>query len=361
MSLKGRDEHFMGALHAAEHAAISLFPLLAICDRGDIGGISIPMHPQVRSGCVFIYDGHAGGVGIAARGFEQLPELLSRVLDLVESCDCEEGCPSCIQSPKCGNGNRPLDKKGAARLIRLLLGYEQPLISLGQKSPIIVSLSPEETNRPADEMKRPADDMKRPASVPADNRRPDRPPEPEVPTDPQNTVLFDLETQLSAADVGGWQNAHRMLVAIGVVCHLEEGRLEVFGEGEVEDLIQRLETADLVVGFNVKRFDYKVLSGYTGVDYRRTLPTMDLLEVVHRQLGFRLGLNHSAQATLEVEKSADGLQSLEWVKQGRLDLVEEYCRRDVEILRDLYLFGRRMGYVLYRDKQDRKIKLPIEW
>jgi DEAD/DEAH box helicase domain-containing protein len=361
MSLKGRDEHFMGALHAAEHAAISLFPLLAICDRGDIGGISIPMHPQVRSGCVFIYDGHAGGVGIAARGFEQLPELLSRVLDLVESCDCEEGCPSCIQSPKCGNGNRPLDKKGAARLIRLLLGYEQPLISLGQKSPIIVSLSPEETNRPADEMKRPADDMKRPASVPADNRRPDRPPEPEVPTDPQNTVLFDLETQLSAADVGGWQNAHRMLVAIGVVCHLEEGRLEVFGEGEVEDLIQRLETADLVVGFNVKRFDYKVLSGYTGVDYRRTLPTMDLLEVVHRQLGFRLGLNHLAQATLEVEKSADGLQSLEWVKQGRLDLVEEYCRRDVEILRDLYLFGRRMGYVLYRDKQDRKIKLPIEW
>ncbi|MGB3563256.1 MAG: Zn-binding domain-containing protein, partial [Thermoanaerobaculia bacterium] len=386
MSLKGRDEHFMGALHAAEHAAISLFPLLAICDRGDIGGISIPMHPQVRSGCVFIYDGHAGGVGIAARGFEQLPELLSRVLDLVESCDCEEGCPSCVQSPKCGNGNRPLDKKGAARLIRLLLGYEQPLISLGQKSPVIVSLTPqevtpqahepdEETAAGADveeglapsrdaietEEPKPSPASKRPVSVPADTRRPDRPTEPELPTNPKNTVLFDLETQLSAADVGGWQNAHRMLVAIGVVCHLEEGRLEVFREDEVEELVHRLEAADLVVGFNVKRFDYKVLSGYTGVDYRRTLPTMDLLEVVHRQLGFRLGLNHLAQATLEVEKSADGLQSLEWVKQGRLDLVEDYCRRDVEILRDLYLFGRRMGYVLYRDKQEHKVKLPIEW
>ncbi|MGB5879635.1 MAG: ribonuclease H-like domain-containing protein, partial [Thermoanaerobaculia bacterium] len=202
---------------------------------------------------------------------------------------------------------------------------------------------------------------KRPVSVPADTRRPDRPTEPELPTNPKNTVLFDLETQLSAADVGGWQNAHRMLVAIGVVCHLEEGRLEVFREDEVEELVHRLEAADLVVGFNVKRFDYKVLSGYTGVDYRRTLPTMDLLEVVHRQLGFRLGLNHLAQATLEVEKSADGLQSLEWVKQGRLDLVEDYCRRDVEILRDLYLFGRRMGYVLYRDKQEHKVKLPIEW
>ncbi|TNF74205.1 MAG: DEAD/DEAH box helicase [Acidobacteria bacterium] len=381
MSLKGRDEHFMGALHAAEHAAISLFPLLAICDRGDIGGISIPMHPQVRSGCVFIYDGHAGGVGIAARGFDQLPELLLRVLDLVESCDCEEGCPSCIQSPKCGNGNRPLDKKGAARLIRLLLGYEQPLISLAEQKPVIVSLTPEEPQRPASvptekpaspqAVDGPASDpaeetesrpvSKRQAPVPDAASGRDRVTEPKLPTDPHNTVLFDLETQLSAADVGGWQNAHRMLVAIGVVCHLEEGRLEVFHEDEVEDLVRRLEAADLVVGFNVKRFDYKVLSGYTGVDYRRTLPTMDLLEVVHRQLGFRLGLNHLAQATLEVEKSADGLQSLEWVKQGRLDLVEEYCRRDVEILRDLYLFGRRMGYVLYRDKQDRKIKLPIEW
>jgi DEAD/DEAH box helicase domain-containing protein len=174
-------------------------------------------------------------------------------------------------------------------------------------------------------------------------------------------VLFDLETQLSAADVGGWQNAHRMLVAIGVVCHLDEGRLESFGEPDVDSLIERLERADLVVGFNIARFDYKVLSGYTGVDYRQTLPTLDLLEEIHKKLGFRLSLDHLANATLGVSKSADGLQSLEWVKQGRLDLVEEYCRRDVEILRDLYLFGRRMGHVLYVDRDDRKVKLPVEW
>ncbi|MGB5391379.1 MAG: ribonuclease H-like domain-containing protein [Thermoanaerobaculia bacterium] len=175
------------------------------------------------------------------------------------------------------------------------------------------------------------------------------------------TVLFDLETQLSAADVGGWQNAHRMLVAIGVVCFLEEGRLESFGEPEVGALVERLEGADLVVGFNIARFDYRVLSGYTGVDYRRTLKTLDLLEEIHKKLGFRLSLDHLANATLGVSKSADGLQSLEWVKQGRLDLVEEYCRRDVEILRDLFLFGRRMGHVLYVDRGDRKVKLPVEW
>jgi DEAD/DEAH box helicase domain-containing protein len=175
------------------------------------------------------------------------------------------------------------------------------------------------------------------------------------------TVLFDLETQRSAVDVGGWQNAHRMLVAVGVLCHLEEARWESFGEAEVNTLVARLEAADLVVGFNIRRFDYRVLSGYTGVDYRRTLPTLDLLEEIRQRLGFRLSLNHLAKETLGAEKSADGLQSLEWVKQGRLDLVEEYCRHDVEILRDLYLFGRRMGYVVYRDREERQVKLPIDW
>lgn len=137
--------------------------------------------------------------------------------------------------------------------------------------------------------------------------------------------------------------------------------MESYGEAEIGSLIECLQGADLVVGFNIARFDYKVLSGYTGVDYRRTLPTLDLLQEIHKKLGFRLSLDHLANATLGVSKSADGLQSLEWVKQGRLDLVEEYCRHDVEILRDLYLYGRRMGHVLYVDRDDRKVKLPMDW
>ena len=174
-------------------------------------------------------------------------------------------------------------------------------------------------------------------------------------------MLFDLETQRSAAEVGGWQNAHRMLVAVGVLCHLEEGRFETYREDGVGELLARLESAELVVGFNVKRFDYRVLSGYTGLDYSRQLPTLDLLQEIHRSLGFRIPLNDLARETLGVEKTADGLQSLEWFKQGRIDLIESYCRKDVEILRDLYLFGRRMGHVYYRDRQDRKLKLPVDW
>ncbi|MBP8846203.1 MAG: DEAD/DEAH box helicase, partial [Thermoanaerobaculia bacterium] len=104
-----------------------------------------------------------------------------------------------------------------------------------------------------------------------------------------------------------------------------------------------------------------VLAGYTGEAYERTLPTLDLLEEIHAGLGFRLGLDHLARETLGVEKSADGLQSLAWVREGRLDLVAEYCRRDVEILRDLYLFGRREGYLRYRDRAGNRLRLPVSW
>src|SRR6185436_11161505 len=103
---------------------ISLLPLLALCDRNDLGGISTPFHPQVGCGGVFVYEGHAGGVGIAPRAFAALPELLGRVGRLLDECPCESGCPSCVQSPKCGNGNRPLDKAGARRVVALLLGEE---------------------------------------------------------------------------------------------------------------------------------------------------------------------------------------------------------------------------------------------
>jgi DEAD/DEAH box helicase domain-containing protein len=178
----------------------------------------------------------------------------------------------------------------------------------------------------------------------------------------ETTVLFDLETLRSADEVGGWHKAYRMGVAVGVVCFMEENRFEVYEEPQVPDLVAALRSADLVVGFNIKGFDYQVLSGYTGEDFRRSLPTLDLLEDVHRSLGHRLSMDHLAGQTLGVGKSADGLQSLEWVRQGRLDLVRDYCRRDVEILRDLYLFGRREGYLLYKPRgADAPRRLTVDW
>ena len=118
--------HFMGGIHALEHALIGMFPLFALADRYDIGGISHPAHPQVGRAAVFIYDGYPGGVGLSARAYDILEDLVARTREVTAACPCEDGCPSCIHSPKCGSGNKPLDKEAAVSIAGMLLGLEEP-------------------------------------------------------------------------------------------------------------------------------------------------------------------------------------------------------------------------------------------
>jgi DEAD/DEAH box helicase domain-containing protein len=121
--LEGLEEMptLLGSLHAAEHSLIALLPLWAMCDRWDIGGLSTNLHFQTGAPTIFVYDGHAGGVGITERGFEVFEGWAADTAKLLEGCPCDHGCPSCVQSPKCGNLNEPLDKHGALKLLQRML------------------------------------------------------------------------------------------------------------------------------------------------------------------------------------------------------------------------------------------------
>jgi len=121
--LEGLEEMpaLLGSLHAAEHSLIALLPLWAMCDRWDIGGLSTNLHFQTGAPTIFVYDGHAGGVGITERGFEVFEGWAADTAKLLEGCPCDHGCPSCVQSPKCGNLNEPLDKHGALKLLQRMV------------------------------------------------------------------------------------------------------------------------------------------------------------------------------------------------------------------------------------------------
>jgi Distinct helicase family with a unique C-terminal domain including a metal-binding cysteine cluster len=111
----------LSAVHAAEHALIGMLPLFAICDRWDVGGVSMAIHPATGEPTIFIYDGYPGGAGIADLGFRAADVHLAAATDVIEGCACERGCPSCVQSPKCGNWNEYLDKEAARKLLRAVL------------------------------------------------------------------------------------------------------------------------------------------------------------------------------------------------------------------------------------------------
>ncbi|MFQ5575103.1 MAG: DEAD/DEAH box helicase, partial [Terriglobia bacterium] len=115
------ERELAGGVHAAEHGAIAMLPFFAMCDRRDIGGVSTPAHPETGQATVFIYDGYQGGVGIAKRGYEIKDEYLLKTVRMIEDCDCDEGCPACVVSPKCGNFNEPLDKQAAVRILTRIL------------------------------------------------------------------------------------------------------------------------------------------------------------------------------------------------------------------------------------------------
>ena len=173
-------------------------------------------------------------------------------------------------------------------------------------------------------------------------------------------IVLDLETQYIASEVGGWSHIRDMKLAVGVTYQPADDVYHTYLERDAELLVTALRKADLVIGYNLLRFDYEVLRRYTE-DPLHDLPTVDMLDDIHRVLGWRLKLDDVAAATLGERKSADGLQAVRWFRRGQLQKVVDYCRRDVEVTWKVYRFGQQNGYIRYRDRNWRMRNVPVRW
>lgn len=176
----------------------------------------------------------------------------------------------------------------------------------------------------------------------------------------KNIVYFDLETQKSADEVGGWDKISAMKMSVGVTYNTGTGNYTIYGEKQIDDLIKELQRADLVVGFNNLRFDYEVLHGYTAFDLRQ-LPTLDMLVELQNKLQHRLSLDSIATATFGVEKTAEGMQAIEWYRQGKLMDIAEYCCYDVKLTKLVHEHGVNHQQLHYHNRFGKKLTVPVSW
>jgi DEAD/DEAH box helicase domain-containing protein len=173
-------------------------------------------------------------------------------------------------------------------------------------------------------------------------------------------LFFDLETQRSIQEVGGRENLKLLRVSVAVTFSTATNEFKTYTEKDLAALIADLKSADRVIGFNLLNFDYPVLKAYT-TERLSDLPTLDLLDDIYNKLGFRVGLDALASATLGTNKSADGLLAIRWFREGKLDELTAYCREDVVITKKLFEFGRDNKFVVYPDRTRRNQKVNVTW
>jgi len=177
----------------------------------------------------------------------------------------------------------------------------------------------------------------------------------------RDLVYFDLETQRTANDAGGWHRKRDMGMSIAVTYSTRLGTYRIFTEKNVQELVDQLVRADLVIGFNVINFDYEVLMGYTILDLPHQCQTLDLLVELEKSLGHKLSLDTVATASIGVGKTGDGLDAIRWWREGRLLEIAEYCCFDVKCTKLVHEFGSENRKLFYHDRFQKRQSVAVEW
>ena len=329
---------FMGAIHGAEHNLISLLPIFATCDRWDVGGLSTSKHPDTSLPTIFVYDGIEGGMGFARKGFEMVKEWILSSTQSLRDCKCveENGCPSCIQSPKCGNNNTPLHRKGARTVMEYISGKLDDRdgsdidVNTIQFGLVTVGSTERESHEAASleegwtgiVSERTEELLKR------------------------GIVIFDLETERLAHEVGGWNNIKDMGLSIAYTYDTATGRYSRFDKSNIEEMFEVLYDAPLVVGFNLLNFDWEVLAGFPNFD-RTRIRSLDLFSVIRGATRRRIALKNLGKNCVGLEKTGDGFKAIEWLRSGQMNKLDAYCKRDVEITFNLFLYMIDIGNVKF--------------
>jgi DEAD/DEAH box helicase domain-containing protein len=316
------------AVHTLVHAVLAGLPLLLVDEGKRItAGISEPGEPGAASPAAVFVDAQAGGNGMSACIYQEHERILRLGLHLLLHCDCARGCNRCVALQRCDACYGPvgLDRRAGIGLLQEMLGEVVPTL--------------EEVRLPGD-------------TAAAESTR-------EQGQAPRYLYLC-LTTQKSATDVGGWQHKHLLGLGVAMTYDTRDRRYRAYTAETVEDLLTSLRAADLVIGFNVRDFDYQVLQPYIGAPLA-ILPTLAILDEVQHALGFRLSLSHLAQETLGIERPDDSIQTLRWFQEGARDRVVEHCQRDITLLRELVHYGLRTGRLFCRDRSGERRAIPVNW
>ena len=176
-----------------------------------------------------------------------------------------------------------------------------------------------------------------------------------------NDIVFDIETKHSFDEVGGKQNFHKLGVSVIGVYNYVLDKYLTFEEHEIPEFEKMLSESDRVIGFNIHHFDLPVLKPYVALN-TKTLQTLDLMEDIERNAGFRVSLDNLAEFTLGARKSGDGMQAIRWYKEGKINEIKKYCLKDVELTKNLYEYGAKNGHVhFYSRSASGKVSIPVNW